>query len=1856
LVLGAVVLVGRFAGLPLLVTVLPGGVPMAFPTAMSFLLLGLALLGVASGKRGLAITFGGLTLLLGGGVLAIYFVFEPLGWMNVSYPPGTFSRGVGFDGRMSTNAAGSFALLGLIVLFKELLPVRRHAAVVMSSVVLAVTFLALFGHLMGLRAMYLWWRTTGMAIHTATGITLSAAVLLLSFLRKKSGQRKAMSYSVPFFVTAGGVIVVVGLTAYVSNNQQRDLADAVEHSRDVIASVNYLELCMTRMETGVRGYLLTGQERFAVGFERLEGRVNEERVRGKRLNANRPDQAERMERVDQLVGAKLQLLHAIFDAARRGQPAVGNELIANSQGPISGMQIREPINAMEADERRRLVIADAALRSTADQTNRIILFGNLVAAGFFAAAVWTLRRAERARVVAQHELEDVNSSLSRVGRLQRAVLDGTNYSIIATDPEGTIQEFNAGAENLLGYTREEMVGRQNPTVLHLSNELAAKAIELTRELGHAIEPGFEVLVARARLGSVDAGEWMYLRKDGNTLPVLLSMTALRDEWGALTGFVGIAHDLTERKRARAAFEGVAELLRQTSEMARVGGWEVDLHTSQVRWSPETCRIHDLASEAAPVLAALFDFYAPEARSLIKAAVERCIEEGTPWDLELPLITAKGRDIWVRVQGSVTIRGGKAVKLFGAFQDITDRKTAQLALEAAASQFKKLGEQVPGMIFQTRRRADGHMSVPYASEGIRQVYRLSPDDLRESVEPLLAILHPDDLPKLRELVRRSAITLEPLEQEYRVRYADGTERWMLSKSVASRESDGSVLWHGFVTDVTERKNTEAALRESEARLRLITDSLPVLIAHVDREERYRFANLTYRDWLKIEPVEMIGKTVQEVFGSDVYAEVRGYSARALAGERVHFEREMKAGRAVRHLSTDYIPDASTGGYYLMVQDRTRQKLAERDLQASRERLERIFGAVNAGIVVQNSHGEIEECNAAAERILGLTRDQMMGRTSFDPGWHSLNEDGSVCPAELHPAVVTLRTGEPVRGFLMDVRRTDGKRVWVSINTEPLLAADGGVQAVVVSFEEITARRQAEAAVRESEERFRNAFDFAGIGMSLVGLDGRWLRVNRALCEIVGYSEETLLGQTFQMITHPDDLTSDLQHVRELLADERSFFRMEKRYFHSDGHVVWINLTASLVRKPDGAPLHFVSQIEDITERKRLADSLAEARDQALTASRLKSEFLANMSHEIRTPMNGIIGMAGLLMDTKLSTEQRDIGQVITGSAESLLSIINDILDFSKIEAGKMRIDPAEFELRSVVEETLSLLATRAHEKSIELACDFDPALAVTLRGDAGRIRQVIINLVGNAVKFTEHGEVVVRARRLREHAGRMAFRIEVTDTGVGIPHEAQPRMFQAFVQADGTTTRKFGGTGLGLAISRQLIELMTGQIGFESEPDRGSTFWIELELPHVVKPVAAKLAALPAAARLLVVDDSETNRRILIAQLLSFGVQAEAVADGPTALARLRGQAAAGEPFHAALLDWQMPGMDGLTLAKEIRADEKLTDLPLVVVSSAGPMEDPAGANVAFAAFLTKPVREAQLHRCLARVLNRREILAPTQVAGTSIAPVDLPGLRLLVVEDNPANQLVARMLLTKLGHRVELAGDGQQALEQLGRQRYDAVLMDCQMPRLDGYEATRRIRAGAVRGLNRRIPVIALTAYALPHDREKCLNAGMDDYVTKPLRITELCAAFMRCGLIAEATPNLEELTAPPAVAPKPEPALGDGLDPAHIAQLSALPGRHGPSLLPEVITLFRRDEAERMAALARLAAAQRGDELATAAHTLAGSCANLGARALRVAAQELETAARAGDWTEVARHLSALQMAWPRLNAALVALETPAS
>ncbi len=664
-----------------------------------------------------------------------------------------------------------------------------------------------------------------------------------------------------------------------------------------------------------------------------------------------------------------------------------------------------------------------------------------------------------------------------------------------------------------------------------------------------------------------------------------------------------------------------------------------------------------------------------------------------------------------------------------------------------------------------------------------------------------------------------------------------------------------------------------------------------------------------------------------------------------------------------------------------------------------------------------------------------------------------------------------------------------------------------------------------------------------------------------------------------------------------------------------------------------------------ERRRVEADLRQAKDAAEAAARAKSEFLANMSHEIRTPMNGVLGMVHILLRSDLAPTQRHQAETIRASAESLLTILNDILDFSKIEAGKLRIDTHDFDLHDAVEGPLEILAAGAHTKGLELASLLHPAVPRFVRGDPIRLRQVLTNLIGNAVKVTPRGEVIVEAL-LEGQAGDVAtVRFQVRDTGIGIASEAQARLFQAFTQADGSTTRRFGGTGLGLAISRQLVELMGGEIGVHSAPGEGSTFWFTLPLPVVAAPPAAPARSL-AGLRLLIVDDNAVNRDILLHQARVWRMQGEAVAGGPEALARLSAALAEEVPFDLALVDMMMPGMDGLTLARAIRADPALASLRLVLLSSQGrQLGEPELREAAFAACLTKPVRQSLLHDTLAETVSAAPAAARPAPSPAAIVPAARP-LRLLLVEDNRVNQEVALGLLHGAGHLVDVAGDGLEGLAALARKSYDAVLLDCQMPRLDGYEMARRVRAGGDADLARLNPaahLIAMTAHALEGDREKCLAAGMNDYVTKPLLIEELTAALSRVPV---------HPGPPPPAAPAP-PAAAEVLDAAVLRQWRKIAG-HNPALPAHLVETFCADADQRLAGLRECAAGTDAPRLRTEAHALKGAALNVGARALARLCQQLESLGQSGTTAGAAELLEPLTAELARAARALHA-EFPA-
>jgi two-component system, sensor histidine kinase and response regulator len=768
-------------------------------------------------------------------------------------------------------------------------------------------------------------------------------------------------------------------------------------------------------------------------------------------------------------------------------------------------------------------------------------------------------------------------------------------------------------------------------------------------------------------------------------------------------------------------------------------------------------------------------------------------------------------------------------------------------------------------------------------------------------------------------------------------------------------------------------------------------------------------------------------------------------------------------------------------------------------------------------------------------------------------------------------------------------------------------------------ENTERKRAEEELRRSEKRFRSSMEYAAIGMALVAPDGRWLRVNRALCRIVGYCEAELLARNFQSITHPDDLEEDLENVRKMLASEIDSYEMEKRYIHKEGHPVWIQLNVSLVRDAEGHPLHFISQIQDITERKRQANELAAARDVALESARLKAEFLANMSHEIRTPMNGIIGMTGLLLDSPLNAEQHEFVDTIRTCGDTLLTLINDILDLSKIEAGKMAFETIDLDLRSAVESAVELVAERAQSKRLELVSLVHQDVLTSLRGDPGRLRQVLINLVSNAIKFTEHGEVVVRAVRYAETDRDVTVRFTVQDTGIGISEEGCRRLFQAFSQADGSTTRKYGGTGLGLAISKRLVEMMSGEIGVESTPGVGSTFWFtaRFEKQANVSARDPKSDHDLQGVRVLVVDDNATNRRIVRLQLKSWNIASDEASNADDALAVLRRECAAGQPFDLVVLDMQMPTTDGLQLARDIKADPALANTRLVMMTSLGKSEhDAAISEAGVLLCLTKPVKQSKLYDALATVMSNSNSGVPeTLTANASSAPtfvtpsISRGNARILVAEDNPVNQKVILRQLSKMGYAADAVANGLEVLQALTHIPYDLVLMDCQMPEMDGYAATAELRRRS--DSSGRVPIIALTAHAMEGDREKCFAAGMDDYISKPVKVDEL---QVKLAHWLSRRPSIDIKTVTPVVTDEP-------------VDMQLLRGvADGDSeFMNELVELYFTDASNRIAALRSAVISGSAADVEQIAHTLAGSSVASGMRAVAPPLRKLERMARDG-------------------------------
>ncbi|CAA9490871.1 MAG: diguanylate cyclase/phosphodiesterase (GGDEF & EAL domains) with PAS/PAC sensor(s) [uncultured Rubrobacteraceae bacterium] len=997
-------------------------------------------------------------------------------------------------------------------------------------------------------------------------------------------------------------------------------------------------------------------------------------------------------------------------------------------------------------------------------------------------------------------------------------------------------------------------------------------------------------------------------------------------------------------------------------------------------------------------------------------------------------------------------------------------------------------------------------------------------------------------------------------------------------------------------------------------------------------------------------EIEGKHVSILAPPDRMDEMNEILRRVGGGETIgayETERLSKDGRRTP-VSLTVSPERNAKGHIIgiatIARDITERKRYEEELGLQKTLLEAQSEASIDGILAVSADERVLSFNLRFLEMWGIPEEVIHTRSAKATLRAALENVAD--PEEFLSGVAHLQEhpGEESRD---EISLKDG-RIFDRYSA-PIKIADRGYYGRVWYFRDITERKRAE----EERERLVQILEGTTDFVATAAGDTRVSYMNRAGRRMLGFGDDEDISDRTIF-----ELTPEWNHAR--LAEEIMPAVMREGVWSGEGALLGnggrelpVSTVVIAHKNEDGSVQYLSTVARDITERKKAQEELERAREAAEAANRAKSEFLANMSHEIRTPMNGVIGMTGLLLDTDLSEEQREYAETVRSSGENLLTVINDVLDFSKIEAGKLEIETIGFDLRAAVEESVGLLAEQAHDKGLELASLVKPGVPTALRGDPGRIRQVLVNLLGNAVKFTAEGEVTLVVRLVEESDDAAVIRFEVSDTGIGMTEEQRGRLFQSFSQADASTTRKYGGTGLGLAISRQLVELMGGEIGVESAPGHGSTFYFTLPLEKQAEGVGPAALAPRAdlhGLRVLVVDDNETNRKIVHEQVSSWGMRDGLAEDGQRALEMLRSAAEAGDAFDAAVLDMQMPGMDGMELARRIKEEPSISSTKLVMMSSVGRGKEADEARVAgIEAYLTKPVRQSKLYDALATVMGaqeedgaggRKEQRLPA--GDGQEGDVARSRVRVLVAEDNAVNQKVAAKMLEKLGYRADVAANGQEAVEALGRIPYSAVLMDVQMPEMDGYEATARIRRLEDEEAGRRTPIIAMTANAMEGDREKALSAGMDDYVSKPIDSESLKAALTRWIPRTDGETSVSEEAVGDATLPVEYP-----LDPGVI---EGLRGLGGPELLAELVELYLEQAPAQLEALREAIEAGDAASVKGTAHALKGSSGNMGALRMATICAELEETGSAEKLEYATALTKRLEAEYGRVRSALEA------
>ena len=1175
----------------------------------------------------------------------------------------------------------------------------------------------------------------------------------------------------------------------------------------------------------------------------------------------------------------------------------------------------------------------------------------------------------------------------------------------------------------------------------------------------------------------------------------------------------------------------------------------------------------------------------------------------------------GSLVHVSVIGSPIHLSGSKIGVCGIYRDITAQKQAEERLKESEARYRTLVESADDVIYTTDPTGHFTYANPLALKltgyGEKEVLGMR----------YLDLIRPDFRAQAEHFYRKQVMGgAESTYFEFPIITKQGSEVW-LGQHVQLIKHQGRIAGiQAVARDITTRRNAEDALKQSEERFRLLAENSTDMIARYTPEGSFLYVSPSCERLLGYTAAELIGKSVYEFFHPNDLAIVKHahgdilqvpdvntvtYRFRHKNGEYIWFE---STSHSIRIPETNVLQEIQS-----VSRDVTERKQSEEALRASEHRLQVVIDTVNDGITFSDEKGHFEVFNKTMEQLTGYA-------------WEEANAGDFTSrlypnPADRQRALDGLKELLQ-KGVLREIESTivtkAGERRTILTSTS--LLRINGKRMFLSAYRDITLRKMVQKALEESEARFRELYDEAPIGYHELDSQGRIIRVNRKELEMFGYSAAEMIGQPVWKFSEDSKGSEEAVKAKlsGTLVPKGSYERVVVR---KNGTKMPVLVDEQIVRHQEGTIVGIRTTIQDITKQKETEHALHDAKEAAEAATRAKSQFLAVMSHEIRTPMNGVIGMTDLLLNTELSPEQRDYVETVRTSGEALLAIINDILDFSKIESGRIDLEQHPFELKECIEEVFELFAPKAVQKSLDLLYWIDPRVPLVVIGDKLRLRQVLFNLVGNAIKFTDRGEIYASVSLKWKLGNDCQLECFVRDTGIGIPRDRIDRLFKAFSQVDSSTTRKYGGTGLGLAISMRLVELMGGQIWVESEEGKGTTFHFSIKiaaaadtmaLPHVV--VRGKNPEL-LNKRVLIVDDNATNLQVLRLQCEYWGMIPRTSASPEEALEWIH----KGDPFDIAILDMLMPKMDGIQLAAKIAAIRSKEVLPLLLLSSSTPHDEELkkGKDL-FVSMVPKPVKQDQLFNVILNALSgeKRRVAHPKSLKQSQKQLSGIIPLRILVAEDNEINRKLMRQVLRQLGYECEMANNGIEALRELERGSFDVVFMDVQMPEMDGLEASRHI----VKQWNsdERPRIIALTAEAMQGDRERCIEAGMDDYLAKPIRIEDLKKILERWGPRGGRAPGVTATQGPVSAENLADAIMG------HFAHLGFV---QDPVFLAEFVAVAATDIAKRREAILLAYKERDLKSLHYASHSLKGGASNLGTTTFIDICRRIEEGAREGSF-----------------------------